>query len=279
MFYANGEKMSDMEVAQGYWEHAKERMAWCRHEAEEYVKNHGRRKFYKIYYNVGDGEVYSAIDDKLVAALKEDIKELMDFINEEYDSNPSEKVIADELREYFSECGVDWSPYIPEKDQHFVDEPAYPINIDFDDVLYFTRFDIKHTSYYDSDKERLTDKSLNLELNNEEFVNLVAAKLFDKNLTFYDLRVLYKDLYERIEAQCYDVHEHHMIFMGEIDEVAKAIIDSKTEDELPKDIDLDGPFSGLILRPFYKNPDQFDDPALLNALKLAAACPNFFDRY
>ena len=105
----------------------------------------------------------------------------------------------------------------------------------------------------------------------------MAAKLFDEHLTFYDLRVLYKDLYERIESQCYEVHEHHMIFMTEINEVAKTIIDSKNEVELPEGLNLDGPFVGIIMRPILKNRDQFDDPALFKALKLAAARPDFYD--
>ena len=146
MFKVNGQEHSDLEVAKAFWESAKKRMEWCRHEAEEYLKNHGRRKFYKLYYNVGDGEVYSAISDELVAAIKEDLKETMDFINEEYGPDVSEEVKAEELRDFYSEL-LDWSPYIPEKDQHFVDEPAYATNIDFDDVLYFTHFEVKHTSY------------------------------------------------------------------------------------------------------------------------------------
>lgn len=276
MFKINGQEMSDMEVAQGYWERVKKRMEWCRHEAEEYVKNHGRRKFYKLTYSAGDGETYAAISDEDVAKIKDGIKETLDLVLEESGPDASEEEKADALHDYFLCSGndIDWDQYIPEKDQHFLDEPAFATNVDFDDVIYCSRFRVKHTSMFEDDKDKLRDNVYNLQLNNEEFVNLVAAKLFDENLTFYDLRVLYKDLYERIESQCYDVHQHHMVFMTEIDEVAKAILDSKTRDELPKSINLDSPFSGFILRTIFNNPDQFDDPALLKALRLAVARPD-----
>ena len=57
--------------------------------------------------------------------------------------------------------------------------------------------------------------------------------------------------------------------MTEIDEAAKAIIDSKSKDEIPKPINFDNPFIGLTINTIYKNRDKFDDPFLLQALDVA----------
>ena len=45
MFGVDNQKFSDMEVAQAYWERMKDRMAWCRKAASDYLKNNDRRRF------------------------------------------------------------------------------------------------------------------------------------------------------------------------------------------------------------------------------------------
>ena len=56
MFGVDDKKFSDMEVAQAYWESMKDRMAWCRDAATDYLKENERRRFYKLTYSVDPGE-------------------------------------------------------------------------------------------------------------------------------------------------------------------------------------------------------------------------------
>lgn len=280
MFKLNDQEISDLEMAQTYFERIKKRMEWCRNEAEEYLKNIERRKFYKVSYFVdsGDQTVYSAITDEDMKTIKDGIKQTLDWVLEEYGPDASEDEKANALSDYFSECDSDicWEDYLPEKDFHWAGGPPVITDVDFNDYKHFCKFKVRHTLWYKDDKEELVDKMHNVYITDDVYINLLTAKLFDKELSFYDLQNLYEDVYKELEAHFYSYypHQHYIIYMTEINEAAKAIIDSKKEEELPRPINIDNPLIGIILNAVFKNADKFDDKFLLKSLDLAITRPD-----
>ncbi len=272
----------EFEYAQTYWERAKKRMEWCRHEAEEYLKNTERSKFYKLSYSVDSGQqiVYAAITDDDRKLIEEGIKKTLDWVREESGPDATEEDKEDALSDYFLESYRDiyWDRYIPERDLHWTDPPI--INgVDFNDVKHFCKFKVKHTSLYTDDIEELKENIHNVFIPDDVYVNLLTAKLFDQNLTFYDLQVLYEDVYNEINALFYSYfpHLHYIIFMTEINEAAKAIIDSKTNEELPEHLNPHVPHSITMMNTIFKEPNKCDDEFLLNSLKLVETLPDIFD--
>lgn len=264
MFGVDNQKFSDMEVAQAYGERMKDRMAWCRKEASEYLEKNERRRFYKLSYTVDPGEkvAYVAISDGVLQEVEEALKK--EFAENGPFNNDDEKY------EFYSEVITDiLCDYVPERDQHWAG--GSPIVTDFDrnEFIYCTNFKVMHTDFLKEDPDEFVYDVCNIELSNEEYIDLVVARLFDPHLTFYDLKYLYEDIYHRVDDLCQLPHHHHIIFMQEINETAQAILDSKSKDELPKPIGGDNPFMPVIWNIIFKNADQFDDPQLMKALKIA----------
>ena len=266
-FKAGEQEFRDIEVAQGMWNRAKERMEWCRKAAQEFVDKGGRRKFYKLSYRVDPGQitVYASFDE-------EDKKLILDTI-----ANAD-----DDLRECenFIEClalqhiDIDWSRYIPEGDMHWIESPVIT-DVDFDDVCYCTVFISRHTKWNNDDTEALEDANVCVLMDDDVFVNLVAARLFDERLTFYDLKDLYEDVYNDVLETARRPHQHHMVFMTEIDAVAKAILDDTKEEDIPKGVNYDTFFAPIILNAIFEHPEQFDDKQLYDALSVASSFLDF----
>ena len=267
MFGIDDKKFSDLEVAQAYWDRMKIRMEWCRNAAKEYLNNNPRRKFYKLRYDVDSGEqtTYASIRDGDVKILKKAIEQ------EIAENGPFNS--AEDRYDFFHDAineleGIDWEEYIPERDQHWAGGPAIVTDVDLDDFINCCKFKVKRTEYFRDDKEALYDCYHNIKISDDEYVDILTAKLFDKNLTFYDLKYLYKDLFDMVSDICHRPHEHHIIFMDEINGTAKTIIESTPKEELPPPVG-DNMFMGFILRTIYENVGKFDDPRLMEAIKLA----------
>ncbi len=151
MFGVDDQKISDMEVAQGYWERMKDRMAWCRKEASEYLKRNERPKFYKLKYS-DSGTVY----ETRAALKKEDIKIIRDAIAKKVEENGPFKDKKEEdrfLADYLSELDIDWvNDYLPARYQIFMNTPIV-IGVDFDDYTFCCRFKVMHTNWYSETQE------------------------------------------------------------------------------------------------------------------------------
>ena len=266
MFGVDAKKFSDMEVAQAYWDSMKQRMEWCRKEAQEYLKNNGRRKFYKLTYDddIAIHVTYSAISD-------DDVKKVREAIAEDVAENGPYKSKAEEeefLSDILRDLDIDWvEDYLPSIYMCHA-EPPIVTGLDLDDFIYCCAFKVMHTTWYRDNQEELINDGYNIKVTDDEYVDLVTAKLFDKNLSFYDLKFIYGDLYNRVANSCHFPHQHYVIFMTEINDIAKAILDSKTKEELPPSVEK-SISTGVILNTIYKNEDKFDDPHLMRAIKLA----------
>ena len=240
-------------------------MEWCRAAASEYLKEHPRKKHYKICYSV-DSE-----DKTTYAALyNDDIKLIRDTIGNDITENgpyKNEEERADVMHDILMDLDLYWDSYIPFDDLYRGESSPSLVDVDFDDVKYFCLFKVKKTRSYNEDQEELIDAFHDIEITDDEFVDLVTAKLFDAKLSFYDLRYLYEDLYKFIDGVCYTPHQSHVIFMKEINEVAQAILDSKPEEARPERIKSYYTSLNIILN----NRDRFDDPHLIKSLNLAMA--------
>ena len=264
MFGVDDKKFSDMEVVQGYWKRMKDRMAWCREAASDYLKNNDRRRFYKLTYSVDPGEkvTYAAVSDAILKEVEEAFKK--EFAENGPFNNDDEK------DDFYMGVNTDiLMDYVPEEDQHCAGGSPIITAFDANDFIHCTKFKVMHTDFLKDDPEEFVYDACNIELSDEEYIDLVAAKLFDPHLAFYDLKYLYEDIYHRVDDLCQLPHHHHIIFMQEINEIAQAILDSKSKDELPKPIGGDNPFTPVIWNIIFKNADQFDDPQLMKALKIA----------
>ena len=260
------ERISDMEMAQRFWERAKQHMQWCKEQAEEYVKQHPRRKHYKVVYDVDLCEQVAFADftddelRKIQEAQDKVVAEEGPFKNEE------------ERRDAFSYCledsDVNWEAYVPEEAWHWGDGEPVLVDIDLDDVRYFCRFKVLHTRSY-NDNDELTEEHIKLQMNDATFAYLLSQRLFDNRLTFDDLTYLNKEIFQGINDSFYEPHEHHIIFMEEINEAAKEILESKKDDEDYKPVDV-RLYAPVVLRTINENTDKFNDPDLLKALRLAS---------
>ena len=255
--------ITDMEAAQTFWERMKGRMVWCRNEATIYLKTHPRKKHYKIIYSVDSGEklTYAALYDDDIRLIRETIE------NDIAENGPykDEEERVDAMHDILMGLDLYWDSYIPIDDLHCNETSPSLVDVNFDDVKYFCLFKVKETKSYNKNHEDLNDDYHNIEISDDEFVDLVAAKLFDKKLTFYDLRYLHEDLYKYIEGACYTPHRSQVIFMKEINEIAQAILNSKSEEELPEPIRAYYSSLNTILN----NQNHFNDKFLIKSLNLA----------
>ena len=141
MFGVDDKKFSDMEVAQAYWESMKDRMAWCRDAATDYLKENERRRFYKLTYSVDPGEkvayvsISNGVLQEVEEALKKEFAENGPFNNDDEKYEFYSKVITDILCDY-----------VPERDQHWAG--GAPIVTDFDrnEFIYCTSFKVMQIS-------------------------------------------------------------------------------------------------------------------------------------
>ena len=257
MLGTDDQKISRIENAKAYWERMNERLEWCRNAAKEYVKNNERRKFYKLTYELFGSDyhtIHAGISDADRKVVEDALKEEFE-INGPFENEGIKKEFYDEV---ITEILYD---YIPEKDRRWDNVHPHITDIDFNDFIYCTHFKCKCSVWYGKDPEELYDFGGFIELSNNEFINLVAARLYDKELSFYDLKYLFEDIYNRVDSWFYSRHQHHVIFLSEINDVAQAILDSKSEDDMPK-LRYTGYLSTIE-----ENPDVFNDKILLKLIK------------
>lgn len=261
--------LSDEQRVREFLTRASDKMQWCREKAAEFLKNHPRRKFYRLAYDLrGERETYVCLSD-------EDIKRIQDLEAEEIAQN-GPFAGADERREFFSDTLddlIDWSHYLKEDRPLFFNdegEQTHIIDIDLGDFIFCAEFTKKQPVWYKKDKQNLLDESCNISLTDEEWIELVAYRLFDPKMTFQDLRELDKALYDRIEASVYTPHECHLIYMTEVNEVADAIVKGNANDEHAKPL-YSGPFHPIapIWNDICEHPELISDEQLMPAIKLA----------
>ena len=262
--------LSDEQRVREFMTRARSKMQWCREKATEYHKAHPRRKFYKLTYDFcGERETYACLTD-------EDIKRIQDMVAEEIaqngpfaDAEDRKEFLEDNLDDL-----IDWTDYLPEEHSRFLNtddgERTRVTGIDFDDFVYCGKFTVKRSDWYNEDKKDLREVVYNIHLTDEEWIELVAYRLFDPQMTFLDLRELDKDLYDRIEADVYTPHAYHLIYMTEVNNAAEAIRATSDGDELAK------PLSNGVFHPFApiwydicNHPELIDDGQLICAIKFA----------
>jgi hypothetical protein len=109
----------------------------------------------------------------------------------------------------------------------------------------------------------------NIELSEDEYIDLLASRLFDSNLCFSDLRYLNPQLYERIDTMVHRDHCDYFLEMREINEAAKEIIDFNEDyKELPKL--SDNIFSPFMIHEILSHQDRYNNDAyLFKAFRLA----------
>ena len=262
--------LSDEQRLREFMTRARSKMQWCREKAAEYHKAHPRRKFYKLTYDFcGERETYACLSD-------EDIKRIQDMVAEEIAEN-GPFANAEERKDFLGDNldeVIDWSEYLPEEHARSIDaeegERTRVTDIDFDDYVYCSEFTVKCSVWYKDDKKDLHEHVYNIDLTDDEWIELVAFRLFDPKLTFLDLRELDKALYDRIEANVYTPHDYHLIYMTEVNDAADAISKSNVDDENAR------PLSSGVFHPIApiwydicNHPELAGDEQLKRAIKLA----------
>lgn len=204
-----------------------DKMQWYRDKAAEYLKAHPRRKFYKVDYHFGvDNTVYVNFTDEEVKRIQDLLAKVV--AEEGPFNNDLERM--DAISCIIDELDIDWA--IRLEDEHaFYGETINVTDINLDDFVFCNKFTVKRTEWYKEDKEDLSTMILNLVVTDDELIELIAFKLADPKLTFLDVRLLDKALYERIDDQVYRVHECHLIYLTEVSETANAIAEAYADDD------------------------------------------------
>ena len=251
-------KKQELKKAKEAWVKARQFMDLCRAEAEEFLNNNPRRKYYKVVYSICGYRKVIYVDFS-----DDDLREIREAFGKVIaEEGPFHNALEreDALTYCLDDADIYWECYLPEEDFTYVDERPIIKDIDLDDVEYFCLFKVLHTNWFE-DSEKLVEKKIEIQMDDDTFVNLLAARLFDKRLSFYDLKFLNEDLYECIDGACSHPHEHHIIFMEEINEAARTILEKKKGQEISKH-SLTGIYSIL------NNQEEFDDDYLLKAIQL-----------
>ena len=270
MYKIGDKEYKDEEVGLAYWEQVKTRMESCRRIAEEAVQKMNREAFYRIDYDVDPGieKVYANFSPEEYKIIKEAFDDIYAEATSEYeDEDERMDVISEWIREAAFEWEVDWRDYIPDYDWQWAGGDPTILDVDLNDIKYFCVFRVTYIKGgNDEEKRRM---KVNVELNDEEYVDLLASRLFDPNLCFSDLRNLNPELWGRIDAMARTAHCDYFVEMKEINEAAKNVMESNEEYKgLPK-LD-DNIFSAMIITEILNHKDKYNDDAhLFKAFRLA----------
>lgn len=265
MFKFGDKDYTDQEVEFAYWERVKKRMDSCRRIAKETLQKMQRDAFYRVEYRVDPGikTVYVHFSEEeyniIKKALEDDIA-----LNGKYEGDDERK---DFIHHEASKWDVDWSSYIPDEDWHWAGGDPIICDVNLDDYKYCCTFMVTYIkSGNDEEKSR---ECLNIELSDDDYINLLASRLFDPQLCFSDLHYLNPELFNQIDTMVNKAHCDYYVEMQDINEAAKNIMDSHEEYKgLPE---LDGNiFSPIMINEILNHKDQYDDDAsLLKAFRLA----------
>jgi len=270
MYKIGDKEYKDEEVGLAYWEQVKIRMESCRRIAEEAVQKMNRGAFYRVEYSVDPGveTVYANFSPEEYKIIKEALDDIYAEATSEYeDEDERMEAIIEWIREEDFQWKVDWRYYIPDYDWHWAGGEPEIYYIDLNDIKYFCAFRVTYIKGgNDEEKSRTT---VNVELSDEEYIDLLASRLFDPNLCFSDLRNLKPELWGRIDAMARTAHCDYFVEMKEINEAAKNVMESNEEYKgLPK-LD-DNIFSAMMITEILKHKDKYNDDAhLFKAFHLA----------
>lgn len=265
MFKIGDKEFSDEEVGLEFWNQVKTRMESCRSMATDYYKNLQKDGFYRIDYIVDPGSqsVYAQISDKDYNIIKKELDEYIAECGKFEDIEERE----DFFREVAYQWDIDWRCYIPDDDWQWAGGEPVICDVDLEDVKYYCVF--KVTYIRGGNKEEKSKETVNIELNEDEYISLLASRLFDSKLCFSDLRVLNPELYERIDNMVRRTHCDYYVEMEEMNGAATEIMnhsaDSKKLPELSANF-----FTPFIIHEILNNKEKYtDDPYLFNAFRLA----------
>lgn len=265
MYKIGDKEYKDEEVGLAYWEQVKTRMESCRRIAEETLQTMNREAFYRIDYRVDPGieTVYANFSDEEYRIIKQELEDDI-ALNGEFKNEDERK---DFFREAAFEWKVNWRYYIPDEDWHWAGGDPEIYDVDLEDIRYFCAFRVTYIK--GGNDEEKSKKIINIELSEEDYINLLASRLFDSRLCFSDLHNLNPELWGRIDAMARTAHCDYYVEMKKINEAAKNVMESNEEYKgLPK-LD-DNIFSAMMITEVLKHKDKYNEDAyLFKAFRLA----------
>lgn len=228
--------------------------------AEDFLASHPRKLSYKLVYKVDPSlkEIYADFNEEEVqlirSAYEKDLAE----------SGPIDEEYLYEVRsDILSGLDISWIDHIPDEDWHYAEGNPEICNVDLEDQKKFCMFLVL---FYQNENSKPESCNYSLELDDEEYKQLIAYRLFDKNLSFYDLKHLCPQLFERLYIDgC--PHQHHVMFMSEIEDCVKEIEKTPGFEALPNI--PDGPFIFPMVNYIFSHQEEFQDKDLLAAYNLA----------
>lgn len=234
----NNREFTDQEVLAEYRKRSEEYLEWRQQKAAEFLKNKKREKLFhcEIVEDTSvESEYYLPLTEEIVArvrALKEKIANDPDLKTDE--------ARADEFHDRISEIGYDIEVSGPMPAEYIY------TNIDIDDYIYMYRFDIHLFDWKGNADGRTFPASA--ELNDDEYINLIALLIDQPNCSFQHLAHLspkFKNIHDKVsdELHNYDFnvfatfcHDHdYAIRMTELRADAQALLEQlkKNNDEYP----------------------------------------------
>lgn len=237
-FKINEKEYSDSEVAKAYKQIMAERHQWCIDEARKYFESKKITKRYRVdlYHPDVEDTFYYVLNDN-------EIKEYRDFIEKnrkqyliDFPEDPNyEDGWEDYLRDSF--CQADFlQSYFVEEYEDF----AQVTYVDLDDFLNTYRFDIRYFNNDNMDEPH--DDFVGIDLSDEQYINLVAACLEDKNLSTDRLYFDHPDIYKEIAEVCFKRGKECAIFLTEAKQDAENILKA-VGNQMPKK--PEGPFAAI----------------------------------
>lgn len=260
---------SDEEVRRGLIDKYVQRMDQCRKLAEDYFDKHCRKKSYRMDYWVDPGKmsIYAHFTDDELEIIRKAYEDCREEYNQMTDEQKADCSFEDFSEDLLDDVDVDFLDYVPDEDLHWAGGDPKILHVDLEDVKKYSTF-IERT-YTDKGDEVTGTRTLAIELSDEEYIDLLAAKLFDEKLTCSDLRDLMPDIYERIMASAHTHHYNYAVFFHEISNAAKEVMDSLKDDEKPFDMNLGSPFLTMYISQLLKDPEFLEKyPEIAKAINL-----------
>jgi hypothetical protein len=265
MFKIGDKEFSDEEVGLDFWKKVKARMESCRSMATDYYNNLKKDGSYRIDYIVDPGRqsAYVRFSDEDYKIIKKELDEYIAECSKYDDMLEREDFFKEEARKW----DIYWEKYIPDVDLHWAGGDPVICDVDLEDVKYCYVFQV--TNIKGGNEEKRSKEAINIELSEDEYISLLASRLFDSKLCFSDLRVLNPELYERIDNMVRRTHCDYYVEMEEINGAAKEIMDhNEGYKELPK-LEADF-FTPFIIHEILNNKEKYSDDAyLFKAFRLA----------
>lgn len=263
MFKFGNEEYTDQEAGMAIWNELKALKEKCHELAVDYVKNNPRDPYYKLTYTVDPGEevVYTKFTDEELKALKK--------AYQYEDGDEPYECLEDRLYDLHKdapEMDIDFTEHIPEDDWHWAG--GYPVveAVDLENPRKYCGFQLVVMK---NDSEEPVMDTIALPLDDEQWTRLLELCIFDKDLTFNDLKVVMPEVHEVCNELLHVDHHDFMVRMPEVTRVAKELgkdLAERAEIEKLKD----NIFGGLIVHHMLEDSEQYeaDDKDLWNRFKL-----------